>query len=88
MGMFDGTSLPSWAVKMLKAKDMMVERTRKDMGVGKNDEVVEVGEGEKREKIEKLVTALKMSQEDAQRLVTVSPQSLPAIKELPARNHL
>ena len=88
VGVFDGMSLPNFVIKAMKTKDMMVGQSRKDMGAGKEDVVKEVGEGERTEKANKLVAAFKMSQEDAQRLVSLSPQLIPAIKELPAKDHL
>ena len=86
IGAFDGSHLPTFLVKMLKSKDMMVGTSRKEMKVGKGERVRQWTEAEKAQRVDKLVAALKVSREDAARLSNGLPA--PSIKELPARNHL
>ena len=86
VGAFGGTQFPSWMVRMLKSKDMMVGNSRKDMRVNKEERVRQWTDAEKRERADKLAGALKVGQEDAARLASGLPE--PAVKELPARNHL
>ena len=85
-GTFDGNQLPVWVVKMVKSGDLFTAQKRKDLRVEKGDGEVVVAEGVRSERMGRLVSALKVSEEDAKKLV--QGIASPPIKSLPARNHL
>ena len=85
-GVWDKTQLPRWLVKAVKSKDFFVDKVRGDLRVKKGDGVVVVVEAERRERVGRLVAALKLSEEDAKRLV--QGIAAPPVSSLPARDHL
>ena len=69
-GTLNGSVFPSFIVKFIKSKDVFIGKSKGDLNLKKNDRPdVALGGGDVKERVDKLVSKLRINATDAQRMV-------------------